>query len=1188
MSMFPLHPYQTADFTALPAGYRVPEQTGQRYTLDSPRVFAVTVDARILGGSRASLMDVIRSEFIAQLSGCKQTPEACVKFLMLVFHVIANSGLGRPKVDGEKVTSKTLINVGGVAMPGVDVYIETLAYAYDPERVVGYRYHFIVLDGQLNINKGIEAVFAHNNVAPRSSGAKPTGDVHPAAEMVNSIHSNAGFINTVMRHVLRDLKLTPAAYALSLTEDANPANIYRAFSLERAIPTSAPVVTSGVEFMLSPTGEVEVDANGQYVYYATGLQVYDEEDEPRRYPAGVPVRDAEGQIVTEQLVSGTLEHVHPEQTTLSNYLTTDGESASYCFPRGAMRVHFMMHHPNVMYALRFYEDEVSMEWAAGMPQHFVDDKILERIDDTTNMKYLPGAGPGNENLIDDDADTLHKLTAAEVVGKSPAEARAVRESNRTRQRFKRLMDPKADIAPAYLALFNHQNEMRDRARARNTLFSASDTVLPIIDPRLSWFGNAQAYFVLQMEEIACVATLHQECLMARLMTLSLLEHDRDLKINIIFAGGAQTGKSLICRIAMQLMVEGTYEQTSRKTKQAELTEVNKDGKFEYHDELHETYFETDGNGQDKERLTEGIMRTQMPFITADGKRTCVITISKHSGGMIGNTNVLENISDPVRSRHVVQPVSEYDPRVGFSPAECMARYNTLLTNADFVKHKDRFEDACKLKQVLVGIVYEKIYAGELLDVDLSVADITFIRLMKILKSHGVPLPPRDFMRLHRLVRLLAIDTAVHIVFFTRTVWPEPVEFNIDDVNLVQEFLFATEEMAIFAFTCFSTMFFHPQEHAIMKSCAINNLKYSNGKLAGQSKFARINHSTTCPEGVEDLNNIEFANLMAGFLSPLEVMAGLIADNMRNVEVKVAKTIVLDVLTSLKSRKVTVAGYYDDKGQWYEQPRDMPILTVHHRTVHISRQYLDMVSRTSTENDFFTSAIRQMQHAHTPKQKIVLGQTMRQHKDAFHPHILRTMELTNLTTDARGDVVVKPVIQVHDFSVFGAGMLEQIEPSAEMQPTEIRVDGDLEQAKWAEFMARLGRTQEEVAASKADPSRLRHAPLDVPDACPHCNVRACSHRDYPSWYLQKNETQAKMPAKSLKRVFTLTRQPTPTTKKLQYVEEAGPAHPPVVVTAITSALDKIPPEMRRAMLEAELAKYPPPPVTEEDVNPGEAT
>ena len=1172
-------------YANVPPGYRVPEMTGAAYEINNPYVFALTMDVRILGNSQATPMDYIRTPIMARLLGCKQNPQAVTTLLMMLFEVLANNGMARAAVDGEKIQSKECFKVGMIHIPCVDVLLEPLFHKDDLQRIVGYRWWFFVLDKSINMNRGLEALIMRTRTAKRKATTERTGtetEQHPAATLIESIKDIATFIDLVLRGVMRDLAPGDGSYHLSITEDVNNANIYRLLSLEQSIPASKIMRTNGDEKLLSPTGEPLIGADGHYIHCTEGIECLDAFGNPIIMPRGEPMHDANGGTMYETLVSGTLADLHPDQMNLDLYRTTQngvgGLRTVYRFPMGGTRLHWSMHNPGVIYRMRLFEDETSEQWRHSVTADMQQDHLRAAIIKARTMIVPPR--PPSDAMDDDDSDAIHKINADLVRGKTPVEARAIRESRAMSSRVAMLFDPQANIGPAYKAALGHMDTLRHQARVRGTVFKANTNIIPLYDPKMSWFANAQIHFALQLENICHVAVLHQELIQAHVAAMSVFEHLRGLKLNIIYAGSAEAGKSLILKATRDVMITGTWCVTSRKTKQSELTEINKDGMVEFEDELQDSYFVEDGDGQDKERLTEGIMRTQMTFISDKGKRLCVITISRHSGVFMAATNKL-GISVPMKTRHVIQPISTFDPREDRGPTHSMIG-ETNQKNIEIIEMaKDMHKDIYRMRQMLICMVYEFIYAGKLMAPDLTVADIVIVRFMAYLREGGIMLAPRDFWRIHRAIIELVIENAIHIVFFTRTIWPEDKEFEVDDIMRVQEFLFATEEITIFALSLFSTMFFHPQEHAIMKSCAENNLGYVMGPNRQgilTNSIARFARTAPCPEhpdGVENKNYIAFEGLASSFMQPMIFAADQIANRMRNVDMTSARAIVEDVLNNLHKRTIRTECYYDEvTGQIIQLEKDMDIIMVKGKSLWINRWYFDKVLNTNTDRDFFDATIRAMQHAHTPRQKIVLGQTMRYSRAKFYPHILRTMELTNKKKGPDGTIVPFEVIEVKDFTRLGAGWLETHYPHQAPQSLKVKVTTDLEQAKWIDYMLRLGRAEEEIQVSPAEPSRLRHAPLMVPGSCPRCTQIACDHRDYPKWYLDATKDQQDKPAEDImaNRVVLISRCGTPPRKKFKHVEEASTAIPVAELTPIAKALAQYPSAMHKAMLEAELARF----------------
>jgi len=385
----------------------------------------------------------------------------------------------------------------------------------------------------------------------------------------------------------------------------------------------------------------------------------------------------------------------------------------------------------------------------------------------------------------------------------------------------------------------------------------------------------------------------------------------------------------------------------------------------------------------------------------------------------------------------------------------------------------------------------------------------------------------------------------------------------------------------------SSAFFHPQEHAVIQTLATKVLNY-HGEGTVPDKIAKNPPAGDDAEGELDYNYIELAGLYGGFNTPLRQAATKIATRMHNTDVRVSENIIHDILLRCEENSLTCLPYkgVSARGQ---VPESYPLVLSKPGAIWVLRDYLNTVLKATPGEDFFARTIREMRHKHTPTQTLVLGHAMRTDKDNFHPHLLRT-----INTGPDPEVQVTAV----DFSQLDAGYIKLHNLDIEPASLRVNVTDDLEMFKWGEYMQSLGRTQEEVKASPAEPSRLRHSPMTdwrctvktarhvlVPtdetdefgeqivqtlmgdDGLPVMETRDCGAKlgdcmhdcgEYPRSLIDCTEKQAKAPARAMKQVFELKRENTPPRKKCAL--DAPP--PPKVApkTTTTSAPPDVGPFM----------------------------
>jgi hypothetical protein len=1180
-----LEPHLEPDFDRIPGAFVVPEVLGV-YRPNSPRVLVFTVDARVLGDERETFMSISKSPEAVRAMGCVQDPTAVVTLLMLLMHIISKPSLGRSfDVEAEIHDAKKFISRGGEYVPRTDIYLEVLKTNPDlnpilnPEAVVGFRFWLGLLDMHFDPNYGIMNQIKANAKMKHREPLPTDPPKHPAQVLIHAIKDETTYIDSVVSCAMPWINPDIYTYAAPLEAGASDANLYNVLSMDNAIPRQMVRVATGREQRKTIDGQPEVDEDGRPVLFDVGEQILyptpgANEDEVIMVPEMVP------------LISGTIQGLHPEYMNMNNYRvevdTPQGQHVTYRFPFGATRLHPNMHEPNVIYSMRLFESAISNEWKIDLSPEQQRRVVMDEINRArVNVLVLESSS----ETIEDDLDKVRRINEAALLNKSPTERRELRESRTFLSRFMSLTSPTADIPPALQAVFKFYEDMCHRARTNNTHFSVIDQRAQFSDPKLSPFGNAQVNFMLECEFLKGISTVHQEVLMMHKIAMAVLEVKRHLKPHMILAGSPGCGKSHVLDLLMKMMIPGTWVTTSKGTKCAMTAKVNYDEMAVFHDEVPEHFLTPDGDSELKEVISTGSLTTRMTQII-DNERREIVTLSRHSNAFLMATNVAD-MSKPMRDRIPIHAVSDFNPRENRSAANSILSQYTRSSNQQIANDTARFQESLQIQQMLVSFVYMFISCGLLQSPDLSVAIIYIMRFSSKLRASGIVFPVRELERHLCIVLELTIENAVHIMCHTKTIWAEPKPFEFSDLFALQEYLFATEEIALFTLSLLSSVFFHPQEHAVMETLARKILLYDGegANLRSGCNIARNPPSEDNMEGDPDYNYIELTGLYSGYRTPIQQAAARIAARMHNTNIRVSENIITDILLRCEENSLMCMPYVGTVARG-QRTEDLPLIISKSHNLWVLRAYLDNVLKATPGEDFFERAIREMRHKHTPTQTLVLGHALRVDPKNFYPYLLRTVHTGPKPSE---------VIDTIDFSKLDAGYIRMRDLNIQPGSLKVRVTNDMEMMKWLEYMKTLGRTQAEVLASRAEPSRMRHSPMKgwtcpfrmeptpvlVPtdevdedgaqivqtlmddDGRPVMETRVCGAGpgecghdvcDYPQCFIECEARQASAPAEPMEMVYEMTREDTPKIKRRRLdkpvVEMVKP--PLVVVTTTTTS------------------------------------
>lgn len=386
----------------------------------------------------------------------------------------------------------------------------------------------------------------------------------------------------------------------------------------------------------------------------------------------------------------------------------------------------------------------------------------------------------------------------------------LRNSDQFMERFERLTLPDADVSPALKSVFGWMRNEQHKALAKQgDPWSIYYGGITIVDPTLDWFGNMVTRFMYVLETVEYVSANHEEILMCFVVRNSVFERVYDLKIHICFTGPGASGKSFIHKVLQRCSIDGTFEKVSIKTARGDATDVDKNGKVEFRDEAPPMYFDPKADTEEeKEKLSEGQVLIQMCVINEEGKREQQTTIARHQSVIMMNTNKpSQMIPEALRTRFFIRSIPLWQTRDGKDLVDHIMKEREDLSKPEDMQRKTEFEYQCKVIQMLSAIIQTMIYIEQMVPPDLSVCFVYFRKYKALLAKQGINVAPRDMMRLWRFAQSLVIMQAIHIVFFTRTLtWDVNRPFKLKDVLLCQNFMFGTEQIAVFTLTMMGDMF----------------------------------------------------------------------------------------------------------------------------------------------------------------------------------------------------------------------------------------------------------------------------------------------------------------------------------------------------------------------------------------------
>lgn len=403
-------------------------------------------------------------------------------------------------------------------------------------------------------------------------------------------------------------------------------------------------------------------------------------------------------------------------------------------------------------------------------------------------------------------------------------------------REKRMLREKT-LLPEFKKVYKRENKMSKNIKTMlkwcsdlEKCTSAKGQVLTLqnpckpIDAALSPFANMVALKFYEYEKILQTSTVHKELFIILVARLDAYRRSFKLHTNPLLAGQGSTSKSYILDCVDKLSIPGTVNVVTHETAKANAVDDNQNDLITFYHEvpLHMLGVDngktTQGDPTLKERLTSCTYKTKLYVVDEDtGKRYNRTAVSEMIGIIAGATNdPVAKIPEALRSRFlIIMCPNVY--RENHNVIDYFASQKISKERVDKVVFKHQCE------QFLVCLAEKMIWTGVLEDVNMSVAKLTFSKVLSELALKGVTnaSSPRPFEFLLNTARTLTIMFAIHMVFNTEMsdVVQAGAIFNMDLMLKVQPYLFCTEEIAIFTLTLLGFQYVNPLEKEVVETIA---------------------------------------------------------------------------------------------------------------------------------------------------------------------------------------------------------------------------------------------------------------------------------------------------------------------------------------------------------------------------------
>ena len=566
----------------------------------------------------------------------------------------------------------------------------------------------------------------------------------------------------------------------------------------------------------------------------------------------------------------------------------------------------------------------------------------------------------------------------------------------------------------------------------------------VLDTALSPFANLMAGKLYDYEKVLHASTCHRELLIVMVARLDAYRRSFDLHTNPLLTGSGSSSKSYILNCTSKMSIPDTIQITTHETSKANAIDEDQNDIITFFHEMPLSMLGFDGNGAQpgtgdptlKDRLTSCTYRTKMFHVDEDtGKRSNRTAVSEIIGVMGGCTNdAPSKIPEALRSRFAMIMCPNID-RPGYSIVDFFA-----AATSDVDKNaKKSLVKSHQMEQFLTCLVEKLIWVGILENVNMSVANIIFIKVTDELYKKGISSKqPRQFEILKNTARTLTIMYAIDRVFNDKKSPVYGKQFDLNHMFMLEPYLICTEEIAYFSISLLQDMYVNSIEKKVIVTL---------GKLTGYVGCRSVNDVDyrELPGGGKDMNYVKL-NLPDGSGSMWSA-AHCASQHMKNF--RTSPENILHVLSELRTRHLKASTRLLHKIPDGEAvTRKILELDRTNKCLYILAEFLDLIQDPMYDN-IMQEAIRTTFHKHSRPRSIILGETNRDNKYVI-PYIFKTIK-------------VKPIdhlLSYNNPTFTNTDEQHLLYNSTSNNHSFYVIDNDLEEIHWSRHMQHIGYSADE--------------------------------------------------------------------------------------------------------------------------------
>lgn len=328
------------------------------------------------------------------------------------------------------------------------------------------------------------------------------------------------------------------------------------------------------------------------------------------------------------------------------------------------------------------------------------------------------------------------------------------------------------------------------------------------DKDLSYFGNMMATEYWTIEYDMGFSTTHSIFFRVMVCAMNAYRYKASLHCNILMLGQGATGKSHILDTISDILIPGTTGTVTHQTEKAVSVDTDNNDHISLYHEAPPGFLGAQDKHSDlntgssilKDMMTRCEVVTDTIQVDLEmGRRHRIKCTSECVGVLIMATNERADVIPEALGTRMSNITVDTVDRPGFNVIDKTA----IVPTEENEKNKLAYVRRWRIRQVMVNMVEKAIYVGCLKDVDMTIPERMYHKMVNYMENEGLIGDSQSVRGKSFLMNFIRTLTIIHAVdkyanYKKSPGYNKPITFR--NLLAIQPYLLCSEEVALFCLT----------------------------------------------------------------------------------------------------------------------------------------------------------------------------------------------------------------------------------------------------------------------------------------------------------------------------------------------------------------------------------------------------